>query len=794
MASIANNNEKTVLGIDIGTTKITISSITTNPTTLTKPSNDFTPIVLSSDTGSKSIPPLVGFRNKKRNIGETAALEENSNAKNTIKDLIYFLGTNNNNIDNVVAPNKFRQFRLVNDDNNVSYALIDYNNKETKLRLELLISMLIRTARSYSKATNIEGVSITVPVSYTEGQRKALIDAVHISEMKPMPFINTCEAMVIMFEIKHRDRIVEACNGSEEEETNNYNVILLDIGHTTTNLALAQYQVDNNNNVTSKIISSVGKSNLGARNIDDGLFNAVTSILSSKHKLDVKPASKVGSRILRQCKKAKEILSTIGETSIVLENLPGDIDARIPISKSTLEESSKYVATELEALFQTLFENCSSVVSKENVDVIEISGGGVRIPFIKKVIENAVSTTKAKCQTTLSPEASSKAAAIVAANAIVASNNGSNNKDKKVEEEEKVKKKEEEEEEEKETDEAKDDTEETTNVADTKDEETPTSSSIITSLANLVIDNEKYAIGNMKENEIEMAKSLEMIMQLQDNALAEIGDARNSLESYIYEMRSICNGNTGSQHYKLLNNEKLLPLLMEAEDWMYESDDYTKENYVEKLNEITTVFQETSPGYFEAVEKERLKLESELNEGEKIGDKERALESENAEDDHDRRKLKKDDRMRLVVRNKNEGTELFKGGVYKQAAIRYTKALQNCTKFFDLSEADEKEVNEIKVKLHLNIAMCFLKLKNNHKVINNCTDALKLDNDNVKALFRRATAYYNEKKIKEAKSDLKRAVKLNPEDKAIKKLTAKIDLVIKKQKAKEKKMAKRMFG
>ena len=185
------------------------------------------------------------------------------------------------------------------------------------MRLELLISMLIRTARSYSKATNIEGVSITVPVSYTEEQRKALIDAVHISEMKPMPFINSCEAMEILFEIKHRDRFVEACNGSEEE-ADNYNVILLDIGHTTTNLALAQYQVDNNNNVTSKIISSAGKSNLGARNIDDGLFNAVTSILSSKHKLDVKPASKVGSRILRQCKKAKEILSTIGETSIAI--------------------------------------------------------------------------------------------------------------------------------------------------------------------------------------------------------------------------------------------------------------------------------------------------------------------------------------------------------------------------------------------------------------------------------------------------------------------------------------------
>ena len=233
---------------------------------------------------------------------------------------------------------------------------------------------------------------------------------------------------------------------------------------------------------------------------------------------------------------------------------------------------------------------------------------------------------------------------------------------------------------------------------------------------------------------------------------------------------------------------------METEDWMYESDDYTKENYVEKLHALEATFKETSPAYFEAVEKERLKIESELNEGEKIGDQERALESENAEDDHDRRKLKKDDRMRLVVRNKDEGTELFKGGVYKQAAIRYTKALQNCSKFFDLSADDEKEVNEIKVKLHLNIAMCFLKLKNNHKVINNCTDALELEKDNVKALFRRATAYYNEKKIKEAKSDLKNAMKINPDDKAIKKLNAKLDLVIKKQKAKEKKMAQRMFG
>ena len=76
------------------------------------------------------------------------------------------------------------------------------------------------------------------------------------------------------------------------------------------------------------------------RNIDDALFNNVVSTLLSKHKVTVTPASKVGSRVLRQCSKAKEILSTIGETGIVLENLPGDVDARIS-TQSTLEDPLK---------------------------------------------------------------------------------------------------------------------------------------------------------------------------------------------------------------------------------------------------------------------------------------------------------------------------------------------------------------------------------------------------------------------------------------------------------------------
>ena len=49
-------------------------------------------------------------------------------------------------------------------------------------------------------------------------------------------------------------------------------------------------------------------------------------------------------------------------------------------------------------------------------------------------------------------------------------------------------------------------------------------------------------------------------MKVQDSILVKIGDARNALESYIYEMRSVCNGNGVNDLYKLLDTDKLLPL------------------------------------------------------------------------------------------------------------------------------------------------------------------------------------------------------------------------------------------
>ena len=64
----------------------------------------------------------------------------------------------------------------------------------------------------------------------------------------------------------------------------------------------------------------------------------------------------------------------------------------------------------------------------------------------------------------------------------------------------------------------------------------------------------------------------------------------------------------------------------------------------------------------------------------------------------------------------------------------------------------------------------------------------------MKALYRRGKAYFKLKKIDDANKDVKRALKLVPEDKNLLNLKKHIDASIRKAKAKEKKMAQAMFG
>merc|ERR1712070_1355808 len=157
------------------------------------------------------------------------------------------------------------------------------------------------------------------------------------------------------------------------------------------------------------------------------------------------------------------------------------------------------------------------------------------------------------------------------------------------------------------------------------------------------------------------------------------------------------------------------------------------------------------------------------------------------DEDNDNRKLRKPERMRMVMKNKDEGNELFKGGNLRPAAARYVKALTHCAKFFDLGPEDEEEVVGVKLSLYLNLAMCYIKLENLDAALKQCEEALKLKPDNAKALYRRASVYENKKMYEEALVDAKKALTIQPEDALLQKYVVRVETILRKDKDKQKK-------
>ena len=298
---------------------------------------------------------------------------------------------------------------------------------------------------------------------------------------------------------------------------------------------------------------------------------------------------------------------------------------------------------------------------------------------------------------------------------------------------------------------------------------------------------------SMRAEETDERKQLmeaEQEMASRDQDMQLKADTLNKIESHVLEMRSAKH----SKHGSLLPTSDLDTHLDELDNWVFseEADQASKDDVIAKLEAAEQKTKDLCKEYFEALAKETAEKEREMEEEAKKAEIERMGQADEDEEDHDNRRLPKKRRMEIVMKNKSEANELFGGGNYKFAAARYTKALSHCAKFVDLGPEDDEEVNALKLSLNLNLSLSYLKLEKPDQALRVANDAVAIDSQSTKALYRRASIYYEKKNWEKASADVKKAAELAPEDKAIKKLLSRVEAQQKRQKAQEKKMAKKM--
>lgn len=283
----------------------------------------------------------------------------------------------------------------------------------------------------------------------------------------------------------------------------------------------------------------------------------------------------------------------------------------------------------------------------------------------------------------------------------------------------------------------------------------------------------------------------EQAMEAIDEEMAKLSDTRNKMEANVLELRSARHGKNGG-----LLPQDLDAYLTEVDDWLF-SDECENADLAQmeaKLVEVMTKLKGMCAGYHEAIKKEAEETERQMQEEAERAKAERDAAGDEDDEDHDNRRLPKKRRMEIMMKNKAEANELYKDKNYKFAAARYVKALSHCSKFHDLSPEDKEEVDGVKASLSLNLSLAYCKLERYEHALRSCNDALQIDSDSVKGLFRRASIYLETKNFDLAKKDVEKALELAAEDAALKKLQARIERQLLIEKKKEAKMARKMFG
>ena len=131
-----------------------------------------------------------------------------------------------------------------------------------------------------------------------------------------------------------------------------------------------------------------------------------------------------------------------------------------------------------------------------------------------------------------------------------------------------------------------------------------------------------------------------------------------------------------------------------------------------------------------------------------------------------------------ALRHKETGVMLYQNGdIYRAFAQFRTSARLLMSIIPSRINADESMLvsyNRLLCQCHLNLSACQMKTGLYKHVLTNCSHALNIDPESVKALYRRALAYHRCGDYLEAENDVRAALILEPKSKVLRDLFASI--------------------
>lgn len=136
-------------------------------------------------------------------------------------------------------------------------------------------------------------------------------------------------------------------------------------------------------------------------------------------------------------------------------------------------------------------------------------------------------------------------------------------------------------------------------------------------------------------------------------------------------------------------------------------------------------------------------------------------------------KMNLEEKLSIAQHHRKKGTELFNQGNIEFSFRRYSKSLKYLICMYPEDEIPENLLTEylnLKSVVYANMSACQAKFNHHEFVVTNCTSALSIEPNNLKALYRRAQAFLSLKDFEQALADVNAALNIEPDNRALHKL------------------------
>jgi len=349
---------KYCIGIDLGTTFSCLGVWQNNKVE-----------IIANDQGNRTTPSYVAFTENERIVGNGAKNQCAQNPSNTVFDAKRFIGRK---FSDPVLQNDIKHFpfKVVADKDDKPLIQVKYKNEKRTFQPEEISAMILSKMKEIAESylgEEVKDAVVTVPAYFNDSQRQATKDAGVIAGLNILRIINEPTAAAIAYGL----------DNSKDEK----NILIYDLGGGTFDVSLLNIEEG-----VFEVKATAGDTHLGGEDFDRKMMDFFISDFKKKYKKDISGNKKSLRKLQTACESAKKTLSSNTIANIEIDSFFDGIDYSTSISRAKFESLCS-------ELFKKTFEPvekvlCDAKVSKNEIDEIVLVGGSTRIPKIQEQLTN----------------------------------------------------------------------------------------------------------------------------------------------------------------------------------------------------------------------------------------------------------------------------------------------------------------------------------------------------------------------------------------------------------------------